>query len=100
LDDWIWRFELRFIHVSFGFLQITDGDIDERAISELSEFSSNDGLEILRQFESAAELKNVRNKSAYLHGEFMMVHHPVRAFIMIALNIKNSLTNIQLFISL
>jgi hypothetical protein len=52
-------------------MQITEGDIDDRAISELSEFNARDGLEILRQFESAAEIKNVRNKSAYLHGEFL-----------------------------
>ncbi|GAX76211.1 hypothetical protein CEUSTIGMA_g3655.t1 [Chlamydomonas eustigma] len=52
---------------------ITEGDIDDRALSELSEFNARDGLEILRQFETAAEIKNVRNKSAYLHG--VMTRH-------------------------
>ncbi|GAX81670.1 hypothetical protein CEUSTIGMA_g9098.t1 [Chlamydomonas eustigma] len=52
---------------------ISEGEIDDRAISELGEFSSKDALEILQQFESAADIKNVRNKSAYLQG--VMTRH-------------------------
>lgn len=50
------------------FLQVQEGDLDERVLEKLSRVTEEGGLVVLTQFEHALSNGSIRNKSAYLNG--------------------------------